>query len=316
MNRSPKVTAVVVNWNQRDLTIECITSLLDSDYDNLDIILIDNGSKDDSVKVIRESFCGVRIISNESNLGFAEGNNRGIAAALDQKSDYVLFLNNDATVAPDCIAKLVNVIEANSDTGAVTPYIFYHDDRDLIWYGGGIVRLWRGKIAHLHLREKQDMGSRNVQQTDYFSGCAALVKADLIREIGGFDPIYGMYSEDVDLSLRIRENGHQILVIPKAKAYHRVSVSAGGEISPLKAFHRGRSAVLLVKRWSKLWHLPTLIIGGFLGAIYISLKLILKGKIGTVSAIWQGLFVGLIGSSVPQKFQLEYMNEDFDARTT
>lgn len=313
MSVNPKVAAIAVNWNQRDLTLECIGSLMDSNYDNLEVILVDNGSSDGSVESIHGLFGRVRIVANDSNLGFAKGNNQGIKVAIETGSDYVLFLNNDATVSSDCISKLVNVICSKNNIGAVAPYIYYHNDRDLIWYGGGVVRLWRGRIAHKHLRKRITPNSHSMNQTDYFSGCAALVKASLLRELGGFDTIFGMYSEDVDLSLRIRKNGQKLLVVPDATAYHRVSVSAGGEISPFKAFHRGRSATILFRRWARVYHLPTLIVGGFFGAGYISIKLAMKGSINTVIAIWRGLIAGLTGGAIPKKFQLEYMNEDSNA---
>ncbi|MDP8227861.1 MAG: glycosyltransferase family 2 protein, partial [Candidatus Electryoneaceae bacterium] len=146
--------------------------------------------------------------------------------------------------------------------------------------------------------------------TDYHTGCAFMVRADIIRRIGGFDLTYGLYTEDVDLSMKILQTGHKLWITPNAKVYHHVSASAGGELSPFKAFHRGRSAVLFVRRWARWWHLPTLFFGGLLGGMLISAKLILTGKSSTAGAIWRGIFCGFTGRKTPMEFRLGFPDQE------
>ncbi len=308
-----KVVAIIVNWNQKALTIDAVQSLLNSDYSDLEVIVVDNGSSDGSADAILQEFPTVDVIQNKNNLGFAEGNNLGIKLALSKHADYLFIFNNDATVDHKAISKLVSFLNKTPHAGGVAPYILYSHDRNLIWYGGGIVRLWRGRIAHNGLRTTYDLNTHESSTTGYLTGCAFLVRAGIIDRVGGFDKIFGMYSEDVDLSFKIIQDGWELWVVPDSIVYHCVSVSSGGEISPFKAFHRGRSAMLLVKRWLKVWQLPTLIIGGIIGGLIISAKLVITGNSSTVIAIWSGIIRGLTGAKIPQKYALDYPIGDEDA---
>jgi len=296
---------VIVNWNRRELMLEAVASCFNSDWTNLDVILVDNGSSDRSVEAVRAMFPEAVLIVNEHNLGFARGSNQGFKRAVADGADYVLFLNNDATLDSNAVRAMVQHLETHPKAGAVAPYIFYHDRRDVIWYGGGIVTFWRGRIAHRHLRRKFVPAEHRPTETGYLTGCAFMARVVALEPIGGFDTALGLYSEDVDLSLKLRREGWQLWVTPEARAYHRVSASTGGEMSPFKAFHRGRSNALLVKRWAKWWEYPTLTAGGLLGVKLVSLRLLLKGRPRTVRALWRGITNGLFNRRIPAIYRLK-----------
>ncbi len=299
-----KVAAVVVNWNRCELLLEAVGSLAASNWPNLRVIVVDNGSTDGSAEAIAERYPDAVVLRNCSNLGFAVGSGQGLDEALKDGGDYIFFLNNDATVEPDAVLELVGLFESHPRAGAAAPYILYHNRRDRIWYGGGIVALWRGWIGHRHLRHRFRQDKHQPALTGYITGCAFMARAGALKEVGGFDTGYGLYSEDVDLSLRLQRAGWELWVTPKAVTYHRVSVTAGGELSPFKAFHRGRSNALLVRRYTPVWAWPTLIIGGVIGGIALTVRLLPAGRIGTACALWQGIISGLAGGRIPDRYSL------------
>jgi hypothetical protein len=298
------VAIVIVNWNRRKLLLEAVESCYATNWQDLEVIVVDNGSSDGSSESVLEHYPDVVLIRNKQNAGFAIGSNQGLERALEDKSDFILFLNNDATLAEYAISEMVSFLNDHPRVGAVAPYIFYYADRDLIWFGGGIVSIWQGKFAHRAIRERFDFTKHKQVRCDYLTGCAFLIKAECIKQVGDFDTTMGIYSEDVDLSLRIRKNGWKLWTIPEAKCYHRVSVSSGGELSAFKAFHRGRSNAIIIKRWAKIWEYPTLIVGGIIGGVAVSIKLLVMGRKNTVAALWFGIYKGLTGGAVPGRYEI------------
>jgi len=300
----PAVAAIVVNWNQKELLVEAVQSLLNSDWGNLVVLVVDNGSQDGSFNEITRRFPSVKLLGNDSNLGFAAGNNQGIQWALRAGVEYLFFLNNDATIESDTITRLVAEIERNSKYAAVAPYIFYTQPKDMIWFGGGEVKLWRGRIAHRHLREKFRASDHQPTVTDYLTGCCFLARTSAMVAANGFDVGYVFYSEDVDLCLRLRSAGWLLGVTPEAKVYHRVSASAMGAWSPFKAYHRARSSMILFRRFARWWEWPTLIVGSLIAAMIITAKLVVEGKSDTASALWSGAISGILDGEIPDRFQL------------
>lgn len=304
MDLDSKVAVIIVNWNRRKLLLEAVNSCMSSTWKDLIVIVVDNGSHDGSNEFVTDAFPAVKWIQNSQNEGFAKGSNQGLERAIEEGTDYVLFLNNDATLASDAIGLMAVFLDDHKKVGAVAPYIFYHYKRELIWFGGGIVSFWRGRIAHRNIRRSYINEKHKQTKSDYLTGCALMARTTILEEIGGFDETMGMYSEDVDLSLKIKRKKMQLWVLPQAKAYHRVSVSTGGELSPFKAFHRGRSNTVLIKRWAKWWEYPTLVLGGLFGGLIISLKLLMQGQVVTVSALWLGILNGLKSDKIPDRFEI------------
>lgn len=227
----PRICILVLNWNGADDTIECLTSLKNLTYQNAEIVVIDNGSTDESVLRIREKYKGTKIIEIEQNLYFGGGNNAGLAWAQENNFDYVVFLNNDTTVEPDFIEPLLSGFAFTSNVGMVAPVMCYSANPDLIWYGGGVVNLWTGQIEHRNIRKQIDTLQTTSQVTEYISGCCLMMPTSLATDLGGFDLSFQMYGEDVDLSLRTRAAGHDLVFVPGSKIYHKVSASVGGEFA-------------------------------------------------------------------------------------
>jgi len=300
----PRVAVIVVNWNRKDLTAETIESLLADGYPNLQIIVVDNGSSDGSAEYLDKRFPRIRQIKYARNLGFALGNNQGIEVALASNADYIFFLNNDATVNPGAIHTLVELLEQKPEVGAVGPFIVYSKEPDKIWFGGGLVSLWSGAILHLHIRQRFEPGKYQARPTEYITGCAFMARARLIKELGGFDPEYLLYSEDVDLSLRFRKAGWSLWVTPEAIVKHQVSASTGGGITPLKSYYRARSTALLLKRWAPWWGWVGLPLLGTVGALAMTARLIMQFRWRAVLPLWRGVIGGILGLKPAKRYRL------------
>ncbi len=256
----PSAAIVVLNWNGRELTLQCLRSLERLRYGNYATILVDNGSQDGSVEAVRAEFPQVKVLSLPVNLGYAGGNNAGLEAALEQNPDWIMFLNNDTEVAPDLLAALISGTERFPDGAVFGPKIYYDGEEGLIWYAGGEVSLSLGRLRHRGIRERGRGQYDQPGPTDFVSGCCLLIRADLVRRLGGFDPGYVMYTEDVDLCYRARQLGAGCYYLPAGRVRHYLSSSMGGELSLRKVYLKWRSGMHFLRRYARPWHWPSIVV--------------------------------------------------------
>jgi GT2 family glycosyltransferase len=169
----PKISIIVLNWNGKIDTLECLQSVYRIDYTNFDVIVVDNGSSDDSVQAIRDSFPEVTVLETNENLGFAGGNNVGIRYALKNGADYIFLLNNDTIVDPRILKQFIEVSKSIDDRGILGAKIYYYNEPEKIWYAGA---KWVDKSSQCdHLGEgKIDDGIsfNTITETGYACGCA------------------------------------------------------------------------------------------------------------------------------------------------
>ena len=249
------VNLFVLNWNGRDLTLDCLSSLEKITYPNVKVYVIDNGSSDNSVTEIQNQFPDFEIIQLPENYGFAKGNNAGFQL-VKQKADFTIFLNNDTVVDPYFVEPLINEMESNSTVKQATPKIFYADDLEYIWFGGGKINLWAGWIRHLGIRQKDSTQFSFNRNVDYATGCCVCMRTEDFESIGMFDESFFMYGEDVDLSLRFREQGGQILFVPESKIWHKVSSSIGAQFSIRKWKRKNIGKIKLIAKHIKPYQIP------------------------------------------------------------
>ena len=237
---SPHVAVVVLTWNGADDTLACLDSLRRVQYDNLSVVVVDNGSTDHTVPRVRVGFPDVTVLETGANLGFAAGNNVGIQHALDRAADYVFLLNNDTEVDPQLVRHLVDAAEADASVGVVGPKVFFFAQRDRLWYGGGWVQEWAGASGHIALGELDNNSVTDPVETGYVTGCALMARTSVLRQVGVLEPAFFIYWEDVDLSVRIRRAGYRVLYVPKAVVWHKVSRTYGGSADH-SFFYGGRA---------------------------------------------------------------------------
>jgi len=235
----PNVFAIVLNYNGGTDVIKCLKSLYRSDYPSLEIVVVDNDSKDGSLETIKNLFQKSPIIKNSVNLGFATGNNVGIRFALEKFADYIFLLNNDAAVESDTISRLVAYAEKNPACGIASPLIL-KEKNGSVWFAGGKI-LWT-KMRAVH---EPYAGQKTAFPTQYASGCAMLVRKEVFKKIGLFDEDYFLYYEDADFSLRAKKENFTISILPDAIAYHQ---ETSNQKNTVKIYWLVLSALIFFKK--------------------------------------------------------------------
>lgn len=241
------VAIVTLNWNRPADTIECLDSAAAQSYPNTELVVVDNGSSDDSVAQIRAAFPAAHLVETGKNLGFAGGCNRGIREALARGAEFVFLINNDTTFTPDCVEHLV--AQTQGDVGMTIPAIYYTSAPTTIWSLGGIRHRWtweKTDDTDAALKRAQHNGTL---ERDYVPGCGLLLRRDVLEQVGLFDETFFMYYEDMDFSWRVRAAGFRILLVPAAQMWHKVSVSSGGSNSPNERYWMARSSVLFFRKY-------------------------------------------------------------------
>jgi GT2 family glycosyltransferase len=232
-------TVIIVNWNGREYLDTCLGSLERQDFRSFEVVLVDNGSEDGSVGMVRKRFPWiVEIIENPENLGFGVANNQAIARA---RGRYVVLLNNDTEVDSGWLAALVEAAEADASIGMCASKILNFYRRDEIDNTGHLIYpdgLNRGR-GRLEVDRGQYDGAREAL---FPSGCAALYRRTMLDEIGLFDDTFFAYGDDTDLGLRGRLAGWGCAFVPEALVYHRYSATTG-QYSVQKAFLVERNRV-------------------------------------------------------------------------
>lgn len=220
------VYAVIVNWNGKALLEKCLSTLYEyTSSTQCRVILVDNASTDDSVKMVATRYPGVKVIVNSENLGFAKANNIGIRYALQEGANYVLLLNNDVEItAKGWLDDFLKVAESNPRIGMVGCKLLYPDGT--IQHAGGTVN--KRVLGHRGSHEV-DIGQYDrVESVDYVTGAALLVKAQVIRKVGmldeGFTPLY---YEDTDWCIRVKLAGYDVVYSPKPALIHTSAISTG-----------------------------------------------------------------------------------------
>ena len=236
-----KIFGVILHYKGRDLTYRCISSLqrINKRGFRLEIVLVDNCSPQ-PVDRFKKEFKNLVMLKNAQNLGFAEGNNVGIRYALKNKADWVLILNNDTTVAPDLLIQLIKQSPLINQSGILGPKIYfapgyeYHKKRykpnqrgKVFWYAGGIIDWKNVYCSHRGVDEVDSGQYDKVEETDFVSGCAMLVKREVFEKIGLFDSRYFLYLEDVDFCQRAKKAGFKIIYVPGGKVWHYNASSSG-----------------------------------------------------------------------------------------
>ncbi len=249
--RSPAVwTAVVLNWNGREDTLGCLQSLESVERLRGRIIAVDNGSVDGSVDAIKTAFPGVELIEAGANLGYAGGNNLGIRRALDQGSDWVVLVNNDATVEPDLIDGFERAAALRPDAGVLAGKVYFQDRPTTIWFAGQRFNLLLGYSGKARGYEQADgPGFQQVVDVDRAVGALMAISRPALERVGLLDEDLFAYVEDAELSLRVNRAGFAVVFAPDARAWHAVSSSTGGESHSTHTLYYGtRNMIAVVER--------------------------------------------------------------------
>ena len=288
---SPLVYAMTLNWNRCQDTMTCLDSMSQLQYPNLRLLLIDNGSTDETVETVAKSFPKVKIIVNKTNLGFAAGCNTGLRYALAQNADYILLLNNDIEL--DSMALRHMLDQTNHNIGMVAPKIYYHADPTRIWSVGGQRHPLTIEKTN-DARGQLDTGQWNTTvERDYFVGCVLLFSRRFLTEVGLFDERFFMYYEDSDLSIRARKAGFKLILAPQAHIWHKVALSSGGSDSPNERYWMARSSILFFHKHTNYWRKLIVVPYRTGSGIKTILRLLWHRRYASTKAYLRGLYDGL-----------------------
>lgn len=247
-NAHPKVSIIILNWNGKRDTLSCLESLEKLTYPHFETIVIDNGSTDDSVSVIRQRYPHLQLIETGKNLGFAEGNNVGIRRALEQGADFFFLLNNDTIVAPDILERFIEVFQTQPSAGILGAKIYLYDQRDILDHLGGRWDRKTGTFTLIGNRQKED-GKRwqNPEEIDYVCGAGFMIRRPVIEKIGYLESRFFLIWEESDFCFRARKVGFKTFTCPQAKLWHKVSASfVGGK--PHSTYFWWRNRLLWIER--------------------------------------------------------------------
>ena len=243
---TPSVCTVVLNWNRKDDTLDCLASLERMDYAKHRVIVVDNASVDGSAEAIATAFPAVSVIQTGTNLGYAEGNNVGLRQAMQRGAEYVLILNNDTVADSQMLTHLVAALEADKAIAAAGPTIYFDEAPDTIWSAGGSFDWKLGKPTLRGLRERDTGQFTAVSEVDYVPGSAVLVRREALEQVGGFDSRYFMYYEDNDWCFRAGRRGFAVVHVPRARLWHRISLTRQFS-APYISYYHARNRLLFLR---------------------------------------------------------------------
>jgi GT2 family glycosyltransferase len=231
VSEQPLASIIILNLNGKKYLRDCLQAVFSQSLTDFEVILVDNGSNDDSVNFTEENFPQVKVIKNENNLGFAKANNQGFEMA---RGKYIVTLNNDTVVEKDWLENLVEIAVPDNKIGMCASKILsIYNKKEIDSVG---INICLDGMARGRGRNELDKGQYDKAEEILLpSACAALYKREMLEEVGFFDEDFFAYCEDVDLGLRGRWAGWEAVSAPSAIAYHHYS-STSGKYSPLKAY--------------------------------------------------------------------------------
>jgi GT2 family glycosyltransferase len=240
----PSVLVVILNWNGEDDTIEAIQSVQALDYPRFQILVVDNGSRPESLAAIRAAYPEVECVETGENLGYAGGNNVGFRIALDRQCDYCLVLNNDLTVDRGMLTQLIECAQAQPDLAVLGPRVYRYDAPDRLFYPGWAID-WKRWL--FHTVPQTENPEEPTLEVAYVQGCALLVRSKFLADCGLFDERFHLYCEDADLSVRAQRAGWRTVEVMGARAWHK-GYGSSGKNSPLKTYYGLRNRLLFIDK--------------------------------------------------------------------
>jgi N-acetylglucosaminyl-diphospho-decaprenol L-rhamnosyltransferase len=260
----PDVSVVVVSFNTRDLLARCLETVREQAGPSLEVVVVDNGSTDGSVRYVRERFPEVTVLPLGENRGFAAANNAAFARC---RGEYVLLLNSDTFLHDGALAALVDAARRHPRAAAVGPRLLNGDGslQRSAWPFPQARRLLleavtlHRPLARLGLVEDLRLWAHDDERAvDFLIGACLLVRRHALDEVGGFDEGFWLYGEEADLCWRLSQRGWQVVLAPDAVATHVGGASSAASAPRLRHFYRGQKRFLLKHGPRGAWALARL----------------------------------------------------------
>jgi len=301
-----KTYTIVVNWKLPGDTIDCLQSLFDAGAVDGQILVVDNGSGDDSVEQLTAAFGNrIQLLESDKNLGFAGGNNWAIEQALAQGAEWILLANNDTVVASSFFDELRSAVTQHPDCSLIAPLILHYSDakmeagtveaqqnrQETIWSLGD--KLIPGTLATRGVLRNQPLPDElpAFVEVDFLNACGLLIHRDVFEQVGTFDLSYFMYAEDVDLCWRAQVAGFKLGCATRARMWHKVTRSTGVN-HPAYRYWRTSNQIRFYRQYATFWQKPIMFCFTILHVGMSISKDILAGQFQIIPPIVRAWFDG------------------------
>jgi GT2 family glycosyltransferase len=261
---SPKVFVIILNFNSFKDTRECLESIKNIDYDNYEIIVVDNCSKDQSYTKLKEEFPEYTMLKTHKNNGYAEGNNLGIKYALDKGADYICVLNNDVVVETNFLNKVIDVMEKEKNIGIAGPCICNYNEKNVIQAMGANINLYTGLTQGKFKGTKYEEIKKENIFVDYLGGACFVAKSEVFHKIGLIPENYFLFFEETEFCLKATRAGYKLLCVYDSRIYHKGS-STISKYSGLSYYFLNRNRVIFIRRNANIFQ-------KFIFSIYIFIE--------------------------------------------
>jgi GT2 family glycosyltransferase len=274
MTHYPRVAVVIIHWNRKNLLEQFLPFVCASTYPNLEIVVVDNNSTDDSVAYVKQHFPQITIVQNDNNYGYAGGYNHALKHV---KADYYALLNNDIEVPKTWIEPVIEVMERDAKVGACQPKMLDYKNRQSFEYagacGGYMDRLGyvfcRGRLFEVL---EEDKGQYDTEADIFWAtGACMFIRSDVFHEAGGFDEHFFAHMEEVDLCWRVQLLGYKLKVVPSSYVYH-VGGGTLNKMSPQKTYLNFRNNLIMLTKnlpWpTLLWLIPVRAILDLMSSVF------------------------------------------------
>lgn len=295
-----KTALVLVNWNSFEFTNQCLNSLKHCKSLTFDIVVVDNGSHDGSATNLKEEFPEIILIQSATNLGFAGGNNLGLDYVLENNYTYVMLLNNDTFVEPNFVDVLVNYMDLNLDVGIIQPKIYCNHNRKLLWNGGSYFNKFFGITYTKGYLRKDKPDYNRIKEVDWVTGCALLTRTAIIKKVGKLEEKFFIYYEDVDLSFKIKKEGHKLIYHPESIIYHIAGMSnksktkrKEGFLNPVVHYLVQRNRIWFLKRYTVAYYIIPTVLYHTCYTLAVMLYFVLRRRFKKLNALLSGIKVGI-----------------------
>ena len=289
---SARLVVIILTYNQQDKTFACLSTLLSGQDRPFKVLVWDNGSRDDTLVAVKESFPDVITYYSKSNLGVAGGRNASAKMAIHELgATHLLFLDNDILVEPGFVSALYEPFERDPQLGQTQAKLRFMHDRSLINDGGG------AQISFVFWRVKPvgfgdvDHGQFDAPRQCISCGGAMMVRSDVFQQLNGFDPLFGPFGpEDLDFSLRLQKAGYKAMYIPKAVGYHQVSHTYGEGYSEDYARHKSRHWLIFMRRHAAPWQkIAFYLFGAPVLVVQVFIREARRGNLTAMRGLVQGI---------------------------
>jgi GT2 family glycosyltransferase len=289
MDPHPSLGAVVLGWNYREDSAECIRTILAAGYPALHVWYVDNGSSDGAPAYLRECFPSITVVELGENRGLVAGYNAGIELAMAAGSEYVCVLNNDVAVEPGAFQALVSAARTRERIGIVAPKVVYYAEPQTIWSAGARWRKFPPGVVQRGMGAHAATAFTRVEPIDYATSCVWMMSSGMVRDIGLFDPTYSFYYSDYEYCRRATLAGWRLVFAADAVIRHKISLSTQKAPRPARWWRNHGEAEARFHR--QYVDYPTLVVH----TAWIIARSVLQGNAQYVGEYIAGLLAGWRG---------------------